>query len=101
VNFLRRLSKRFAGLAQESQDSSFWITVQCDRCGEVIRTRIDMINDLSAEYGEGEEATAYICRKVLIGRQRCYRPIEVMLTFDAHRKLIERQITGGKFVVPE
>jgi hypothetical protein len=57
-----------------------------------------MINDLSAEYGEGESATTYFCRKVLIGKQSCYRPIKVMLTFNPSRKLIERQITGGKFV---
>jgi len=98
VNFLKRLSGLFAGRAQDSEDSSFWIAVQCDHCAEVIRTRIDLINDLSAEYGEGESVTTYFCRKVLIGRQRCFRPIEVMLTFDANRKLIDRQITGGKFV---
>jgi hypothetical protein len=98
VKFLKKLSDRLAGLDHESDENSFWVTVQCDRCGEVIRTRIDLANDLSAEYGEGESVTTYFCRKVLIGKQSCYRPIEVMLTFDANRKLIERQITGGKFV---
>lgn len=98
MKFLKRLSDRFVSHAQDSDDSSFWITVQCERCGEVIRTRIDMTNDLSAEYGEGENVATYFCRKVLIGKQSCYRPIEVMLTFNASRKLIERQITGGKFV---
>jgi len=98
VKFLKKLSDRFAGLVQESHENSFWVTVQCDRCGEVIRTRIDLTNDLSAEYGEGESVATYFCRKVLIGKQSCYRPIEVMLTFDANRKVIERQITGGKFI---
>jgi len=98
VNFLKRLSALFAGRDQHGEGSSFWITVQCDHCGEVIRTRVDLINDLSAEYGEGETVTNYFCRKVLIGRQRCFRPIEVMLKFDVHRKLIDQQITDGKFV---
>lgn len=98
MNFLKRLSALFTGHVKDHGDSSFWITVQCDHCAEVIRTRIDMINDLSAEYGEGETVTAYFCRKVLIGKERCFRPIEVMLKFDAHRKLIDRQIAGGKFL---
>ena len=98
MKFIKRISSLFAGAAQDNKDSSFWITVQCDRCGEVIRTRIDRSNDLSAEYGEGESETAYFCRKVLIGKQGCYLPIEVLLRFDANRSLIEQQITGGKFV---
>jgi hypothetical protein len=84
------------GLVQDSKDSSSWITLECDRCGEVIRTRIDMNNDLSAEYGEGE--VAYFCHKVLIGKQSCFVPIEVVLRFDSNRCLIEQQITGGKFL---
>ena len=98
VKFIKRISSLFAGAAQDNKDSSFWITVQCDRCGEVIRTRIDRSNDLSAGYGEGEGETTYFCRKVLIGRQGCFVPIEVVLRFDASRNLIEQQITGGKFV---
>jgi len=95
VKFIRRLSSLFAGASQDNGDSSYWITVQCDRCGEVIRTRIDRNNDLSAEYAEGE--TTYFCRKVLIGKRGCFVPIEVVLRFDKNRSLIEQQITGGKF----
>ena len=98
MDFIRRISSLFGGDAKDNKDSSFWIAVQCDRCGEVIRTRIDRSNDLSAEYGEGESETAYFCRKVLIGKQGCFMPIEVILRFDAKRILIEQQITGGKFV---
>ena len=98
MKFVKRLSSLFAGSVQDNKDSSFWITVECDRCGEVIRTRIDMSNDLSAEYGEGEGEVAYFCRKVLIGKQSCFVPIEVILRFDSNRCLIEKQITGGKFL---
>ncbi|MBP1717322.1 MAG: hypothetical protein H6Q43_760 [Deltaproteobacteria bacterium] len=73
------------------------ITVVCSRCGEVIRARIDLANDLSAEYGEGDQETSYLCRKVLIGKQGCYAPVEILLDFDAGRKIIDRKITGGKF----
>ena len=72
--------------------------MQCSRCGEVIRSRIDLVHDLSAEYGEGDQETAYLCRKVLIGKQGCYFPIEVGLNFDAERDLIDHQIRGGTLV---
>ncbi len=98
MNLIKRLSSLFVGSAQGKKDSSFWIAAQCDRCGEVIRTRIDMSNDLSAEYGERESENTYFCRKVLIGKESCFAPIEVVLRFDANRNLIEQQIKGGKFV---
>jgi hypothetical protein len=44
------------------------------------------------------EQTAFFCRKVLIGEQHCFHPVEVELKFDAKRKLVERNITGGEFV---
>jgi hypothetical protein len=53
---------------------------------------------LSIEYGQDEKVSGYFCRKVLIGKQRCFQQIEVTLTFDAHHKLIERKVEGGKFV---
>jgi hypothetical protein len=44
--------------------------------------RVDLRNDLSLlDEGEYEKA-AYFCRKILIGAQRCYQPVEVELYFD-------------------
>jgi hypothetical protein len=95
MGIFRKLSGLFTG---SPQDRSLWIAVQCDRCGEIIRTRVDLNNDLSAEYGEGEGETAYYSRKVLVGKKGCYIPIEVEMKFDAHRNLVEKRVKGGKFV---
>jgi len=94
------LLKKLATLFAVSAPSSHWysLSVQCNRCGEVIQTQINLSNDLSVEYGEDEKATSYFCRKVLMGKQRCFQQIEVALTFDANRKLIDRKIEGGKFI---
>jgi len=92
---IHKLKNLFTG---SPKDSSFWITVQCGRCGEVIQTRIDLNNEVSTEYGEDERETAYYCRKVLIGKEGCYLPVEIELRFDAGRNLIDKQIRGGKFV---
>ena len=77
-------------------DNAYWIAVKCKRCGEIIRARIDLRNDLSAEYGGGE--ATYFCRKTLMGEGHCFQRVEVELTFDADRKLVNREINGGEFV---
>ena len=79
----------------------YWLTVECNRCGEMIRARVDLRNDLSIEYGEGGSDPTYYCRKVIIGQQRCYQPIEVDLVFDKKHRLIDQRISGGKFVQEE
>jgi hypothetical protein len=75
------------------------VAVQCLRCGETLTTEINLNTELSADYGEeGGEATTYLCRKLLMGNARCFQQIEVVLHFDADRRVTDRQITGGRFV---
>jgi hypothetical protein len=82
------------------QDYSYWITVRCKRCGEIIKARVDLRNDPSINYDD-ERGTVYYCRKVLIGEEYCFEKIEVELIFDANRKLIDRHIVGGEFIDEE
>jgi hypothetical protein len=98
MQFMKKISSLFTGSGEDDSGPSLCISVRCDRCGETIRTRIDLNHDLTAEFGEGEREAAYFCRKVLIGKQGCYVPIEVLLKFDARRSLMEKQITGGRFM---
>ncbi len=71
----------------------YWIYVRCRRCGEVIKTRLDPRHGLS-ETDDG----SYIARKTLVGNQLCFERIEVTLTFDKRRNLIDRQISRGEFI---
>lgn len=95
--------KRLASFFNTGSDSGreLQIAVLCERCGEEISTRIDLNNDLSVEYGEGSAQDTFICRKTMMGSKRCFNRVEIELTFDAHRRLIERKIRGGEFARPE
>jgi hypothetical protein len=75
------------------------LTVECLRCGEIITGAVNLNSEVSPDYGEdgGGELT-YVCRKLLTGKARCFQQIEVILHFDASRKVTDKQITGGKFV---
>jgi len=94
------LLKKLATLFAVSSPGGHWypLAVQCNRCGEVIQAQVNLSNDLSIEFGQDEKVSGYFCRKVLIGKQRCFQQIEVTLTFDAQHKLVERKVEGGKFV---
>ncbi len=97
MKFIKKLFFLSASPKAKSEEKYLLLTVQCARCQEIIQARIDLENDLSAEYGEDEKEVFYFCRKVLIGKQNCFVPIEVELKFDNRRRLLERQITGGFF----
>jgi hypothetical protein len=73
----------------------YWLYVKCDHCQEILKARVDLYNHLSIQYGE---QITYYCRKVIIGGNRCYKQIEIDMTFDSKRKLLDRKINGGEFV---
>jgi hypothetical protein len=99
MGFLKKLGSIFGGSSGGSSDSGgFYLYIKCNRCGEVIETRVNLFNDLSVEYSETGSVDAYYCRKVLVGANRCYQPIEVGLQFDSRRKLVDKTVSGGQFV---
>jgi hypothetical protein len=99
-----RLFKKLSNLFSSSKAHDpygYWIFVRCNRCGELINTRLDLRNDLSLDYGEEEKNTIYFCRKVLMGQKLCFQKIEVKLKFNEKRQLLDREVSGGKFVSHE
>lgn len=91
--------KRLGALFQNSPDTHvLYYYIRCRRCGEVIKARADLRNELSIDYGENELPSGFFYRKVLIGRGRCFQAIEVTMTFDAQRNMTSRKVTGGEFV---
>ncbi len=94
----KKLSSLFSG---KRDPRGHTIYVVCDRCGETLKTRIDKANDLSIQYGGRQGHDTYFCRKVLIGDGPCFQRIEVELTFDQNKNLIDKEITGGRFISQE
>ncbi len=95
MGFLESVKSLFDG-GGERDGSGYYIYVRCHRCGEVIKTRIDLRNDLSPR-----EEGVFMVNKTLVGSQRCFERVEVTLTFDKDRRLQERQILRGDFITAE
>ena len=104
MSFFSKLLGAFRGQAPAGDDAgrnAFWVYVRCNACGEPIRVRINREHDLSAEYDEGSDAaSSFHVHKEVVG-QRCFRRIQVDLTFDGQRKVGDQQAQGGTFLTRE
>ncbi len=82
------------GATEKKPHAEYIVSVRCNRCGEIISTRVDLANDLSFT------DDGYLTRKVLIGsgENRCFQRVEVVVHFDARHKVVDREISGGSFV---
>ena len=89
------LKKLFSGAPAQSTSNFYTFAVACNRCGEVIEGRVNLSNDLSADYDGGD---VFHVRKVLMGSGHCFQQVEVELKFDNNRNLLEKHAEGGKFV---
>ena len=94
MGFLDSLKSLFSGGGTDADE--YWIYVRCLRCGELIKTRLDLRSSLSMSDEGG-----YIVNKTLMGNELCFQRIEVTLHFNDNRQLIDREITNGEFLTAE
>jgi hypothetical protein len=100
MSFLKKVASALSPKGTD-EGHALWVYVRCDKCGETIKTHLDLRHDLTPNYDAEGRVADYTVRKVLIGSQRCFEPIEVKLTFDAQRRVVSREISGGRFISRE
>ncbi len=91
MSFLKNL---FGGTPAKPEKRFYVFQVKCNRCGEIIEGRVDLDNDLSLS----DEGDNYIVHKGLVGANRCFQQIEVEMTFNSARELLEKSVRGGTFI---
>jgi len=98
MGFLKKLSSVFGGGGERDDAYTHREYVRCKRCGEKLAVRVDLRNELTPTYDEGEDA--YYAHKGMMGsgENHCFQMIDVELYFDAQRHLVSRTITGGEFI---
>lgn len=103
MGFLKKLASIFSG-GPAGESPSLYVYLRCQACGEPIAVRIDLRNDLSPEWqgqGGSDQPDYYTVRKVVVGRDCCYRPVEVNLRFDRQRRLESQRAMGGTILSEE
>jgi hypothetical protein len=98
MSFLKKILNAFSGGSGMEGSMLYPVKVKCDRCGEILTANVNLANDLSVEYGASGSPQSFACRKIVQGSGRCFQTIEIVLRFDAHRSLKEKEVHGGTFV---
>jgi hypothetical protein len=98
---MRWLTRLFTRRPRAESLSALWIYVACSRCGEAIRVRADRRYDLVSEMRDpGEAGPAYTLHKDIVG-SHCFQRIAVDVAFDQRLEIIERRISGGRWLTEE
>lgn len=85
--------KNLFGGFSRSEDRGIYFYVQPKMCQEILRVRVDPLNDLS----RADDGKSYWCRKVASGH-RCPFQAELELFFDKNKRFTDSDVTNGKLV---
>jgi hypothetical protein len=86
-------SKAASGSRGFGDDRGMYFYVQPKGCDEVIRVRVDPMNDMS----ESDDGSSFFVRKGAVG-MKCFNKAEIELTFNASKQLVDSHVTGGALV---
>ena len=89
MNFLKSL---FGG-GGRNEDRGIYFYVRPKMCQEILRVRVDPLNDLS----QTDDGKAYWCRKVA-SAARCPFQAEIELYFDKNKRFKDSRVENGELV---
>ena len=74
MSFLKKIASALSPQGAGEGDV-LWVYVRCDKCGESLKTRLDLRHDLTPNYSDGGRVASYSSRKVLIGSSAVSSPL--------------------------
>jgi len=102
--FSRLFGKAGAGSQRKAErDSGVYVHLSCNGtprqpCGEPLRVRVNLQDDLLEEYDDDEERiTGYTVHKDVLGTW-CQNMMLLTIRYDANRKEIGRQADGATLI---
>jgi hypothetical protein len=97
MSLLKRLFG--GGGTQTADDRVLHLYIKCGRCGTPVHVRVDLANDLAADYGDTDTEGYRLNKDVM--DDRCFRLMRAELIFDARRNELSRTLEGGQFIAQE
>jgi hypothetical protein len=108
VSLLDALKGLFGfGSSTGSVDRGVYLYVQCNRCQDVVRVRINMSSEVSEISDEPEDDedlgglaagnAKYVVSKGVVD-SKCFRPMKLRVLFDSRRRQVDQAVDGGTVV---
>lgn len=95
------------GSSNGSVDRGVYLYVQCNRCQDVVRVRINMsseVSEISSEPEDDEDLggmasgnAKYVVSKGVVD-SKCFRPMKLRILFDGRRRQVDQAVDGGTVV---
>ena len=101
MNLLKKFANLLMGGGAPNADKRYLtVYVLSRRCNEPVSGQVDLLNELS-KTDEGDHA--YYTRKVLhtTGESRCFAQVEIELYFNQDKKVINHEVTGGRWLTSD
>lgn len=98
MGFLKRLFGGGGGEAP-TEKNVLHLYIKCKRCDTPVHVRVNLNNDLQADYGDSA-AEGYRLNKDVMD-DRCFRMMRLEIDFDSRRKEKGRTLEGGTFTTQE
>jgi len=92
MSLLDRIKSIFT-ISADSDPNAFWLHVRCSRCGTALAVRVDIRNELSADYQQG----GYVLVKDMMD-SKCFNLMRAELRFDQRRNITSQKIDQGQFI---
>ena len=105
MGWLQRLFGRAERSGGRERDlHGLYLFVRCNRCGEVVRVRVNTSNELSEQMADddSDRVIGFAAEKGVVGNNfMCGQTMRVYLTFDRNRRMTEKRVEGGAFITEE
>ena len=96
--FLRRLFGGVPTTPTPRVGDSFFLDVACERCGERFHLHINRATDCLQVFDES--GVAWRLQREVVGA-RCRASLQVRVDIGPGGQIVQREITGGRFLAPE
>jgi hypothetical protein len=95
MGILDQLKSLFSSPASGSSNV-LMLYVKCKRCGAPLAVRVNLANDLSADY----ESDGFVLNKEMMD-SKCFTLMRAEIHFDVNRRIVEQKIEKGDFISRE
>ncbi|MBC7237689.1 MAG: hypothetical protein H5T69_17750 [Chloroflexi bacterium] len=100
MSFLDKLRQLFGGGGQQPSRTTapdttgLWFHFRCNKCGSLVRIRVDKRNDLNREEdGPG----AFLLRKDVMD-DTCFQLMQAEIWLDGDYNIVASDVTGGSLI---